>query len=191
MQTITNIFTDANPWFLGCFGYSFQLLDTSAPVDITLTRGNSPVAKARGVQSGFKLRQQKPFDGVIIENAGIGSSVTIFVGSEVDAEYTRIAGLVDTRIKSAKTLLNKPMLNVAQNTETLLCAANDGRARLIVWNNGTADVYIGAPGLAIADAAIKLAAGDQWIEETAAACAWIVIHNNAAAQAIKVQEALY
>lgn len=192
MQTLQQVFQNAGTWQQAMYGKFFILIDTANPVTIRLIRSGKVMYTASGVLAGFWTVTQEPFDYFEIDNAYAGGAVQIGISESEKGGYQRVGGKIDAKMISAQSVVNVPMKTVPQNTETQLCLANPGRASLRIWNNGTADIFIGAPGLNVVDAAIKLAPGDLWVETDAPAAAWVALQTaSSTAQPVKVQEIIW
>ncbi|AMC34233.1 hypothetical protein [Janthinobacterium sp. B9-8] len=190
MQTMSQVFQAAGTWNINYLGRYFRLLDTSGgPVTIQFFRQNRAVSEAKDVLGGYWLKvDDEQFDRVDIITDAAGR-VEIAMSNDSSGGYDRISGKVDSRLTPALSVLNKPMLLVGV-AESVVIGQNINRASLRLFNASTANIWIGGAGLSLTDAAIKLAPGELWVEETAAGAAWVAIADAANAP-LKIQEILY
>jgi hypothetical protein len=190
MQTMVQVFQTASTWNISYLGRYFRLLDTSGgPVTVQFFRQNRMTSEARNVLGGYWLKvDDDQFDRVDIVTDAAGR-VEIAMSNDSSGGYDRVSGKVDSRITSALSVLNKPMLLVG-TAETVVIGQNINRASLRLFNASVANIWIGGAGLNLTDAAIKLAPGELWVEEAAAGAAWVAMADAANAQ-LKIQEIIY
>ncbi|MBB5190704.1 hypothetical protein HNQ50_001426 [Silvimonas terrae] len=190
MQTLRQSFTTGGTWNQATFARLFVLIDTPNPINVRLyNTGGKMIYEATGVEAGFYTVPEENFARFEIDNAYAGGSVKVGVSQSDKAGYNRVGGKIDAKMIGATSVVNVPFKTVG-TTETALAAANQGRASLRIWNNSSSDVFIGAPGLNINDAAIKLAPGGLWIETDAPGAAWVALVAAGTAP-VKVQEIIW
>ncbi|WP_375591979.1 hypothetical protein [Chitiniphilus eburneus] len=193
MQTYRQIFAAPGVWPLQYTGRYFRLMETSGgPVNVSVFGMGREVARATGVYAGyyFALPDGAVFDRIDIESEYAGR-VVIAVSPLADVGYDRVSGLVDARISTALSVINRPFVSIA-TTETLIVPGNPNRASLRLFNSGDKDIWIGGAGLVLADAAIKIAPGGLWVEEAAPGATWVGMAPTATGSTpLKVQEILY
>lgn len=188
MQTLTQIFAAPGTWDLASPMRYFRLLSASAAVTVRVFAAGREVERAENVQAGYWFKWDQPFDRLSID-CGAGS-YTIALADNQNGGYDRLAGDVGATIKTALSIVNRSFVNVAQ-VETALTTLNAGRAGLRFWNTSDANIYLGAPGLLVADAAIKLAPGEFWDEACAPGAVWVAIADGTGNKPLKIQELYY
>lgn len=187
MQTINQVFAADAPWELYMRMRFFRLMKSSAPVDVIVYSGGREVMRAIGVEAGYWFNRDEHFDQLRIEcKAG---NYQIAVAENQNGGYDRVTGDVGATIKTALSVVNRPFLTVG-TAEVAITNQNPGRAGLRFWNTGATNLYIGGPGLVVADAALKLAPNESWDEACAPGAAWVAI-SDAAGGKLKIQELNY
>ncbi|MDW5417047.1 hypothetical protein R6242_10770 [Iodobacter sp. CM08] len=189
MQTYEQVFSSDGTYVLNQMASYLRILDCSGPVNVRLFQGGRVIEESRNVEAGYWLKQDAGnyFDRIEVDSKA--GYIKLGITSNANAGYDRVSGKVDSRAVTALSVLNKPMLIVGL-AEVVVVPQNVARASLRLFNTSTANIWIGGAGLNIVDAAIKLAAGELWIEETAAGAAWVAIADAAGAQ-LKIQEIIY
>lgn len=191
MQTTKKVMGAGSEWRQGSFGRYFGLLETGAPVTVRLMNGGRVTYEATEVESGFYTVPDEGFDEFqILSN--YNQLVKVGVSRSMNAGYNRVGGSVDAKLVTAQNLLNTPKVDIpAGGAEVLLVPANPARAALRLFNAGAKDVWIGAAGLNLVNACVKIAAGELWVEEVAAGAAWVGLCAVADNSTIKIQEITY
>lgn len=176
MQTIKQTLQAGQTWRVAQFAKFFQLFEASAPVNIRFLRQGKVVAEAEEMGAGFYSEPAEGFDSFEVTST---VAQTIKIGhSDGTAGTARITGDVAATIKGASSVLNQPMLTV-NTVEVLVATARADRIGLRVLNAGASTLYIGAPGLNVADAVIALQPGEIWLEHEAPGAAWVAISSQA------------
>lgn len=179
-QTVSGI------WPLQIAGKYFRIIMAAADVDVTFYRGGAAVSNAYDVGVGYYAIPEGGFDRVDITSA---TSQTIKIAiSEGVGGYDSVAvvGSVNSLILQGGTITPEVAAVSVGASATLLAAAVSNRRRIIFYNAGTADVYLGSSAVTTANGALKIAAGDTWIETDAAGAAWYGI-SGGPAQSVRVQ----
>ncbi|HYD63325.1 MAG TPA: hypothetical protein VEC35_23415 [Noviherbaspirillum sp.] len=188
MQQFIQAMGAGSTWTLQTGGEYFRLVTCPDPVDVKFYRGQVEVASATQMDTGFYLKPAGGFDRVDITSA-TAQTVKIMV-IDGDGGYDHfnvdISGTATMTTKQAATVNDVAAVAVGL-AATQLVAASATRRGLRFFNAGTADVYLGGAGVTVAGGAIKISAGQTWIESEAAPAAWYGI-SGTAAQSIRIQE---
>jgi hypothetical protein len=149
------------------------------------------IYEATDVESGFYTVPDEGFDQFQILS-DYAQVVKVGVSRSEKAGYNRVGGSVDAKLVTAQNLLNTAKVDIPLGgNEVLLVAANPARAALRLFNSGAKDVWIGAAGLNLVNACVKIAAGELWVEEVGAGAAWVGLCAAADNSTIKIQEITY
>lgn len=116
-------------------GKSFQLLETSAGVDIEFLRDGAVISYALNMEFGYwnKSEPERPFTGFAITSA-IAQTIKLVVGSG-DGGYNRSSGVVQIIGQQGAFTETQSSVTNADNT---VKAANAARKYLLVQNNSAA-----------------------------------------------------
>lgn len=184
MQTTSQILNAGQTLAIAEVGAYFQIFESYAPVTVRFMMNGKVLMTAEDMEAGFYASPGDGFDRVELTST-IQQKVKIGI-SDGSGGTNRMTGDVNATIKTASSVLNKPILNVG-TVETTLMTGRADRIAFRVLNSGATNIAIGGPGVTYATAVIVLAAGDVWQEETAPGAAWVAI-SDAAGGVLKVQE---
>lgn len=186
-------------WPLQTAGTYFRLLLAASPVNVRFYRNGAQVADAVGMDTGFYLLPTGGFDRVditsaaaqtvkilILDGDGGYDRFNVDITSALSAIAVNISGAASMTVAQAAAVNDLAVVSVGV-AATALCAASAARKGLRFTNAGTADVYLGGAGVTVAGGAIKIGAGQTWLENEAAPAAWYGI-SGTAAQSIRIQE---
>lgn len=184
MNTYEQTLAPGAVWVLDSPGDLVRLLDSSAGLDIQITRAGMPMKEAKNILAGFWAKPRGGFSGIRIINGGTAQTVKVGI-SEGEAGYDRlqISGGVVFQQGTAITDLAPVSVGVSS---TQLCAPDSARESVRFYNAGTVDVYIGGIGVTTSNGAIKLAPGATWIERDGSPAAWYGVAGTAG-QSVRVQ----
>ncbi|HJV86919.1 MAG TPA: hypothetical protein VJ698_15745 [Noviherbaspirillum sp.] len=199
MQQFIQQIQAGGTWQLQTGGDYFRLVTCPSPVDVKFFRGGQEVASAVQMDTGFYLKPIGGFDRIDIASAteqtvkimvldgdGGYDHFNVDVTSALQAIAVNISGAAEMTVKQAAVVNDLAAVAVGV-AATELVAADAARRGLRFTNAGTVDVYIGGAGVTTAGGAIKIGAGQTWIEDQAAPAAWYGIAGTAG-QNIKIQE---
>lgn len=184
MNTYEQTLTAGQVWVLDAPGELFRILDSSAAVDVQITRAGVPFKEAKAILAGFWAKPRGGFSGVRITNGGTAQTIKVGI-AEGESGYDRLQVSGGIVVTQGSTVTDAAPVSVGV-AATLLCAADSARESCRFYNAGTVDVYIGGAGVTTANGAIRLAPGATWIERDAAPAAWYGI-SGSAAQSVRVQ----
>jgi len=176
-------------WQLQTGGDYFRLISAPSSVNVDFYRGGAKVSQAVGMDTGFYCQPEGGFDRVDITSP-VAQTVKIMI-LDGDGGYDHFnvdltSSLANLAIAQAATVSDSAPVVVGV-AATALVAANSARKGLRFTNAGTVPVYLGGVGVTVASGAIKIEAGQTWLENEAAPAAWYGIAGTAA-QSIKIQE---
>lgn len=208
MQQISQAIGAGGSWRLQTGGDYFRILSSPDPVDVVFYGiSGAEVARATQMDEGFYLRPAGGFAGVLITSAtaqtvkimilqgdGGYDHFNVDITSALQAIAVNISGAAAmdinpgqfVGIQQGDTITDNAAVNVGV-AATALAAASATRKSLRFTNAGTVDVYLGGAGVTTANGAIKIAAGQTWVEDDGAAAAWYGI-SGTAGQSVRVQE---
>lgn len=166
-------------------GRMFMLISTSAPLDISFTRGGVSLdEEADDVEAGYKASPLDGFDGFTLTSA-IGQTVKLGI-SRGQGDYNRSVGAVDATIVRATALTNVAEATVGVAESAVLAQLATRKFAIFrALPTNTQNIALGATGVVLATAAIVLAPGDVWREPDAPGAAWYAIAG-AAAQKLEI-----
>ncbi|WP_293762595.1 hypothetical protein [uncultured Aquitalea sp.] len=186
MQTTSQILNAGQMLALTQPGSYFQIFESYSPVTVRFMRNGKVLMQADDMEAGFYAEPGEGFDRIELTSA-VQQRVKVGI-SDGSGGTNRMTGDVVATIKTASSVLNKPITNVG-TAETAVITARSDRIAFRVLNSGSTNIALGGPGITYASAVIVLAAGEVWQEETAPGAAWSAI-SDAAGGVIKVQELL-
>lgn len=173
-------------WQLQTSGDYFRLVSAPASVNVDFYRAGAKISQAVGMDTGFYCKPAGGFDRVDITSP-TAQTVKIML-LDGDGGYDRfnvdISGGV--AIAQAATITDGAPVVVGV-AATALVAASATRRAVRFTNAGTVDVFLGGAGVTVGNGALKIAAGQTWLENEGAPAAWYGI-SGAADQPVKIQE---
>lgn len=188
-------------WQLQSGGDYFRLVACPSPVDVKFYKGGAEVASASQMDTGFYLKPANGFDRVditsaeaqtvkimILDGDGGYDHFNVDITSALQAIAVNISGAASMTVAQAATVNDLAAVSVGV-AATALVAASATRKGLRFTNAGSVDVYLGGAGVTVAAGAVKISAGQTWIENEAAPAAWYGI-SGTAAQSVTIQELL-
>lgn len=186
MATKTQTLSAGQKHKLPCNGYFFQLLESTAKVNISFFASGAAQSEVHEkVEAGFWFKSPVLLNFVEIQ-------------SEIDQEINFVYSLgqtgYDRSQTSTKLVQGSAIQNIAPVTvgaaQVLAIAANSGRNRLIFTadNSNSGVIYLGGDGVTTVNSAIILNAGDAFIDESAAFSAYYAIAS-AAGQVLRISGA--
>lgn len=188
MQQFIQAIGAGDTWQMQTGGDYFRLVSCPDPVDVKFFRAGLEVASAVQMDTGFYVKPAGGFDRVDITSAS-AQTIKIMV-MRGDGGYDRfnvdITGEAAMSVRQATTVNDLAAVSIGV-AATVIVAADATRKGLRMTNAGAADIYIGSAGVTVAGGAVKIGAGQTWIEDQAAPAAWYGI-STAAAQDLKIQE---
>jgi hypothetical protein len=168
---------------IGVSGRYMRLINASAVVTVGFWAKGNLKGKAVGINPGLWIKPEESFDSITVESA-TAQTVSIMVGAgEAGYDQVTVSGSVLAALSN--TITDAAPVSVGTSA-TLLIAAATTRRGIRFTNAGTADVYLGSSGITTANGAIKIAAGNTWIEDEAPGAAWYGI-SGTAAQSVRMQ----
>lgn len=184
MRTLSHTFSGV--WQLLIGGAYFRIIGSTADVDVSFFRRGSVSATATAVGVGYYSIPADGFDRVDITSS-VNQTVKIAI-SDAGGGYDAVAviGTVNSLTINGSVITPEAAPVVVGTSATLLAAANSARRRLIFLNDGTVDVYLGSAAVTAANGALRVGAGEAWIENDAPAAAWYGI-SASAGQSVRVQ----
>lgn len=189
MQTYKQALLAGDTWRLGAGGSYFRLTGCPSPVDMTFYRGGVPIATANEMDAGFYFKPAGGFDRVDIYSATAQTVKVMIIDGDGGYDHFNVditSALANLRIEQASNVNDLAAVSVGV-AATALVASDAARKGLRFTNAGAVDVYIGGAGVTVAGGAIKIGAGQTWIEDQAAPAAWYGIAGTAG-QSVKIQE---
>lgn len=159
----------------------------ATPVDLQLIfyAAGKEIARADNIGEGYAEKVAGGFDKIRMTSASGGLVEFVMrLGGDVRYDKPPTGSIV---IVTATTLANTAAVSVG-TAATALVAASASRKRVVFYNAGTADVWLGAAGITTATGALKIAAGETWVETDAPGAAWFGV-SGTAAQSVRIQEA--
>lgn len=189
MQQFIQAIDAGKTWQLQTGGNYFRLVDCPDQVDVKFFKASMEVASAVQMDTGFWLKPTGGFDRVEIKSATAQTVKIMVIDGDGGYDHFNVditSSLANLRIEQASAV-NDLAAVVVGVAVTQLVAADATRKALRFTNAGTVDVYLGGAGVTVAGGAIKIKAGETWIEDQAAPAAWYGI-SGSAAQSIKIQE---
>lgn len=186
MRTESQIVDNTAPWVLAIPGSYFRLVESVGKCRVQLTKGGRITYDADDVEAGLWSMPVGGFDGVNITSKSGPQLVKVGI-SDGTAGYDRYTGTVNLALGT--TVQNTGGVNVPASATTLVLAANASRKgiRFLHATAGGAVTYLGGAGVDLNNGALKLNAGDLWLEGDAPAAAWYA-YADAGAVVLKVQE---
>jgi hypothetical protein len=188
MQQFIQAMGAASSWTLQSGGDYFRLVSCPSPVDVKFFRQGHEIASATQMDTGFYLKPAGGFDRVDIATTAAQTVKIMVLDGDGGYDHFNVdfsgAAAVNVQQAAAVNDLAAVVVGVAA---TVLVAASATRKGLRFTNAGTVDVYLGGAGVTVAGGAIKIGAGQTWIEDQAAPAAWYGIAGTAA-QSVKIQE---
>jgi hypothetical protein len=180
-------------------GHYFELLSTVSVVDLEFFDSDGRmIANELQVEEGYFVdrRGVRPFARFAIVT-GASEAVKFLVTDGFSGQRSALADVTDraarllgiATIDTADTLTNPAAVTVGVAEVAVLAAA--AARKLAVFHAplaNTGDIYLGPTGVTTLIGALKLAPGDTYIEDIAAAAAWFGIAT-AAAQSLRVLHA--
>ena len=144
MQTITQILNAGEVWALAQVGRYFQIFESYAPLTVRFMRDGKILSIAEDMEAGFYATPEGGFNRVELVTA---TQQRVKVGfSDGSAGPNRMTGDVNATIKTASSVLNKPIANIG-TAETPLVTARADRIAFRVLNSGATNIAIGGAGL--------------------------------------------
>lgn len=185
MRTESQII-DTVPWRLQIAGRYFRLMECLGDVRVRLMHDGRVAYEADNVEAGFWSMPKDGFDGLELVSL-VGPQLVKIGVSDGTAGYDRYTGEVNLALATA--VLNTGGIAVPASATTLLLAANAARKgiRFLHASAGGAVTYLGGAGVDLANGALKMNAGDLWLEGDAPGAAWYAFADGGAVT-IKVQE---
>ena len=193
MNTQGYIYQAAGTWQQHLVGKYFRLLESGAPVTIHFFAKGREIQRCENVEAGLWIQRKDgdEFDRIEIDSS-VSQAIKIATSNESGGGYDRTAGRVDAKLVSAQNLINTPKVDIPTGgNEVLLVPANQARAAVRFFNAGAKDIWIGAAGLNLVNACVKVGAGELFIEEVAAGAAWVGLCAVADTSVMKIQEITY
>lgn len=135
MKTLSITFTPGQRIPFEGVGNYFQLLETSAGVDIEFMRDSAVTAYALNMEFGYYIKPDKGFTGFAITSA-TAQTIKVVVGNG-DGGYNRSSGFV--QIIGQQGAFSETQSSVT-NADNTIKAANAARKYLLVQNNSAAGV---------------------------------------------------
>lgn len=193
MRTITQVFGAGETHRWQVPASYFRLLEITYPAvaDIRILKRGAEQTSASAMDAGYSYKSPELFDAVEIYCA---SACTVkFAVSDGAGTYDRYVGTVaisgGVTVARGATLANSATATVGA-AAVQVAAPTVGTKALYFRapESNTADIYIGSSGVTAANAAIKLAPGGIYIDETASEAAFYAI-SPAAGQSLNVMRA--
>lgn len=175
---------DLQPWKLQIPGRYFRLLESIGKVRVRILKNGRVASEAENVEAGYWDMPDGGFDGVEIVSAAGPQLVKIGI-SDGTSGYDRYSGTVNLALATSVT--NTGGVPVPASTTTLLLAANAARKGIRFLHASGPVVYLGGAGVDLANGALKMNAGDLWLEGDAPGAAWYAFADGGAA-VVKLQE---
>jgi len=188
MQQFIQAIGAGGAWQLQSGGDHFRLVSCPDPVNVKFYRGGMEVASATGMDTGFYLKPAGGFERVDITSATAQTVKIMIIDGDGGYDHFNvdITGTATLTVKQATTVSDPAAVTVG-TAATALVAASATRRGLRITNAGSVDVYLGGAGVTVADGAVKIAAGQTWVENEAAPAAWYGIAGTAG-QSVRIQE---
>ena len=166
-------------------GNTFALIDAAGPVDMEFIYiGQSGTTE---ISKGIEPFYSETFPGMLTAvKVTSATAQTIKYGSGMGAVTFNRARFVS---QQATTQTDNAPATVGVAAAVVL-AGSATRQRIIFTADAAnvGDIYLGGSGVTTVNSAIKLAAGESWIEERAAGAAWYGIAS-AAGQSLRINTA--
>lgn len=190
MRTLKQTFAAAGTWQVLETARHFRLIGVGAnqTVDVRLYRMGSVVYEATGVEGGFWAEPENGFDRWEVTSA-TAQTVTVATtngrgGYDRVAQTISVTGAIKLQQSTAITDLAPVTVGTAA---VQLVAADSTRTGVRIFNNGSAEIYIGGAGITTANGAVKVPPTGIWNEDNVAGAALYAI-SSAAGQNVRVQE---
>ena len=166
-------------------GYYLTLLEAAAPVnlDVELVGKAGTPEVGTGVREGYGENFTEMFNSITLTSA-INQKIKVGYGmGTIKMDRSTII----TKQATSQTDAAPATVGVAAAS---VLAGSATRQRIIFTADAAngGDIYLGGSGVTVANSAIKLAAGESWIEERVAGAEWYAIAS-AAAQALRINTA--
>lgn len=187
MATIKQTLQAGNTHKLPCNGYFFQLLASSANVDINfIVSGATPQAeKHEDISAGFWFKS--PVLLTFVEVTSTVSQEISYVYSLGQTGYDRSQTL--SKLLQGSVITNRNPVTVG-TSQVQATTANSERTRLIFTadNANSGVIYLGGAGVTSANSTLALSAGETFIDETSSIAEYWTIASSAS-QVLKISEA--
>lgn len=166
-------------------GYYLTLLEAAAPVnlDVELVGKAGTPEVGTGVREGYGENFPEMFNSITL-NSAVNQTIKVGYGmGMIKMDRSTIIS------KQATSQADVAPATVGAGAASVL--AGSATRQRIIFTADTAnggDIYLGGSGVTTVNSAIKLAAGESWIEERAAGAAWYAIAS-AAGQTLRINTA--
>lgn len=188
MRTYDVTLTAGQPATLTVNGNFFALIDAAGAVDLDFqyvgTAGTGGFTEnSKGMVSGYSEIFPGQLTQVVMTSA-VTQSVRYGCGNGT-ARFDK--STIITKQATSQTDTAPATVGVAAG---VVLAGSATRQRIIFTADAAnaGDIYLGGSGVTVANSAIKLAAGESWIEERVSGAAWYAIAS-AAAQVLRINTA--
>jgi len=152
-------------------GRYFRLISTSAPVDILFKKDSRTLNEsAENVEAGYYAVPPEGFD--IIEVTSATAQTVKVAITRGTGGYDRTVGDVNATVVKGDTSLSVTKTIAA--TATLIDAGSAGRESVLLYNNGTATIYIGHSGVTTSNGLPLPVGGSLTVDKNTAALYGIV-----------------